>query len=227
MTFPRRHLTTRHGTNTTLFTFTALHSLSLSEDVPLSTTASPTTLLRVVSVSREIPSGTVLEFLDKDATGCAVVRFTTNGITPVGSRSVAIQPYAGSKVPCGLIADNGPIDLTGRVYRAQVKKKLEDATPLLTLACSVVPLAGTVSIVCDTTGLPFSEANCTFLELPEDKTEFQLIDAVDKKTGRLLLPRYSKIVEKSYFWDLEYMLNGTGPIPDYTGRFWIQREATV
>jgi hypothetical protein len=227
MTFPRRHLTTRHGTNTTLFSFTVMHSLSLSEDVPLSTATSPTTVLRVANVSKEIPSGTVLEFLDDNATGCAVLRFTTNGITSVGSRSISIQPYIGPKVACGMTSDNGPVDLTGRVYRAQVKKTLEDSAAFLTLACAVQALAGTVTISCDTTALPFSEANCTFLELPENQSEFQLIDAVDKKTGRLLLPRYSGIIQKSYFWDLEYTLNGQGPIPDYTGRFWIQREATV
>jgi hypothetical protein len=204
-----------------------LNLLYLSEDVPQSSVASPTSLLRVVNVSKEIPSGTSLEFSDENSNGCAVVRFTTNGITPVGSRSIQIQPYVGPKVPCGLIAENGPIDLTGRVYRAQVKKKLEDETSLLTLTCTVQPLAGTVSIACDTTALPFSEANCTFLELPRTNAELQAIDAVDKKTGRLLLPRYTEIIQKSYFWDLEYMFNGAGPNPSYTGRFWIQREATV
>jgi hypothetical protein len=227
MIFPRRHLTTRHGTNTTLFSFTVMHLLSLSEDVPLSTPTAPTTLLRVVNVSKEILAGTVLEFKPVKAIACDVIRFTTVGVTALGSTTISIEPYTGSKVPCGLIAKNGPVDLTGRVYRGQVKRQLADDVPLLTLACSIEPLAGTVSVACDTTALPFSDANCDFLELPENNAEFLAIDAVDKKTGRLLLPRYSGIIKKSYFWDLEYTLNGNGPIPSYTGRFWIQREATV
>jgi hypothetical protein len=227
MAFPRRHLTTRHGTNTPIFSFTLMHLLSLSEDVPLSTAITPTTLLRVVNVSKEIQAGTVLEFKPVKAAGCDIIRFKTVGITALGSTTISIEPYIGPKIPCGLIARNGPVDLTGRVYRGQVKRQLQDQTALLTLDCSVEPLAGTVSISCNTTALPFGDANCEFWELPEDNAEFLSIDAVDKKTGRLLLPRYSSIIKKSYFWDLEYTLNGTGPIPSYTGRFWIQREATV
>jgi hypothetical protein len=228
MTFRQRHLTTRHGTNSVLFTFTVCNSLSLAEDVPASTTIAPTTILRVVSTPRVIADGEVLEF-KTSSTSCAITRFTTVGSTPIGSRTITITPYIGPKFSCRAIANLGPVDLTGRIYRAQVKKKLGDLTPLLTLDCTTQPLAGTVSIACDSTALPLSEDFFDPYKLPFPRTDkgLQTIDAIDPDTGKLLYPHYAKAIAASFFWDLEYTLNGNGPIPDYQGRFWMQKEATV
>lgn len=229
MTFPQRHLTTRHGTNVALFSFKECHSLTLTEDIPASTASTPTTLLRVDSVPIPLADGTVLEFKDQNVTNCAVLRFTTNGVTAVGARSINILPYIGLKVPCGITANIGAIDLTGRIYRAQVKKKLNDPTVFLTLDCTVEPLAGLVTISCNTTTTPFLDEYIDPYQVAFPKTNeaLQLIDATDPKTGKPLYPQYLKAIAASYFWDLEYTLYGAGPIPDYRGRFWIQKEATL
>jgi hypothetical protein len=221
----RLNLKTRHGTKATLFNFTESHFVYLSEDIPVSTMAAPTTLLRVVVVTKEIPDATVLEF-KSDRGGCAVIRFTTSGTTPVGARAISIQPYIGAKLPCKMYANIGPRDLTGRVYRAGVKKRFSDPTHFLTLDCLLQPLAGNVSIVADTRALPSTDSNCEFPDLPELHNELQIIqNLLDEETGKLL---YSKAIAASYFWDLEYTTaSGDGPIPDYEGRFWIQAEATV
>jgi hypothetical protein len=221
----RLNLKTRHGTKAPLYTFTEWHFVTLAEDVPVSTNIAPTTLLRVVVVTKEIPDATVLEFMSERG-GCGVIRFTTKGVTPVWATSISIQPYVGSKVPCKMHAYIVPKDLTGRVYKAGVKKKFSDPVPFLLLNCLLQPLAGNVSIVADTTTLPATDANCNFLDLPEDHAELQIIqNLLDEETGKLL---YSKAIAASYFWDLEYTTaSGDGPIPDYEGRFWITAEATV
>jgi hypothetical protein len=230
MAYPQRHLTTRHGTIDTLYTFTVCDVLSLAEDVPVSTAISPTTLLRVISVPKEIPDAKVLEF-KANTESCAVTRFTTIGTTPIGSRTITIQPYVGQKVPCKRIANLGAKNLTGRVYRAQVKKKLNDAVPFLTLDCAIQPLAGTVSYICNSTTIPFSEDYFDPFDLktpfPSTDAELQAIDAIDLETGNLLYPLYAKTIAASYFWDSEYTLNGVGPIPAHRGRFWLQKEATI
>jgi hypothetical protein len=197
--------------------------------VPASTATSPTTLLRVVSTPREIPDATVLEFR-ANPTNCSIIRFITAGVTPVGSRTITIQPYTGAKVPCKAIANIGPKDLTGRVYRAQVKKKLSDPVAFLTLNCTVTTLAGVIDIGCDTRSIPATDSNLDpfNLSIPfPSKENLQTIDATDPMTGKLLYPAYAKAIAASYYWDLEYLLNGVGPIPGHRGRFWIEQEATV
>lgn len=220
---PIYHFAPVRGTSETL-TFVNRLSISLTEPVPLGTADSPVTSIRVSAVPNQIAANTELEFQQSPGS-CTIRRFRTTGTVNVGDRTISIFPYIGPKVPCEWYANTGVEDLTGRVYKAQVKKLKTDTTPYLTLTCSTIPLAGTVSVTCSTTGT--EDFNSDFRELPTNPEELQLIDEKDSETGTLIRSHYAPIIEKAWYWDLEYSLNGGPAIADYVGLFWLQAEATA
>jgi len=210
-----------------ILTLTHRHNIALSEPAPAGTAASPLTQIFVQGVPIDIPSGTELRFSAQDSDGCTGYRLRTNGITTAGADRISIQPYIGRLIPCHWIADCGPVDLTSRTYKAQVKKKLSDVQPYLTLQCTTIPLEGILKIKCTTTGA--EDTNATFKDLPSSDDDLQAIEAVKRDSSgavSLAFPQYKKIIEAAWYWDLEYTFRGE-TIPDYAGLFWLHAEATV
>lgn len=220
---PRYHFVARRGTSTAI-SFVSRLSISLTEPVPLGTADAPVTSIRVSAVPSQIGINTELEFQQSPGS-CTIRRFTTTAIANVGDRVIQIAPYIGPKVPCEWYANVGYQDLTGRVYRAQVKKSPTDTTPYLTLTCTTIPLAGTVTVTCTTTGT--EDYNVKFIDLPTTEEELQLIDEKDPETGVLVRSHYAPVIDAAWYWDLEYSINGGPAIADYVGLFWLQAEATA
>jgi hypothetical protein len=219
---PRLNLAVRRGTSDTVFSYATRHGLLLTEPVAAGTVVSPTTQICVQSTPLQLETETVLEF-KRDQDCCTSYFFTTDGVTPAGSRKIKVKPYIGGEIPCRLVADIAPVDLTGRIYQAQVKKKASDPVPYITLNCTTEPLAGLVKISCTTTET--EDYNAKFTDLPSTLEELQVANVINPDTGKLLYPQYKAIIEAAWFWDVRYTL-GTRIVPEYVGLFWLQAEAT-
>jgi hypothetical protein len=224
----RVHLAVVRGQTTPIATFRYVHSLKLSEDIPAGTTTTPITQIITSSIPVAIPSGTSLRF-KKDQAKCQYIQFTTNGVTPANTSAIAIQPYIGNKISCDYTCITGiPVDLTGRTYRAYVRRQYEDTTPLIQLRLSVSPLLGTITVACPTTT---AEPSTEFHEIPEKIGELQsyINNAVQEKleTGKISNSHTAKILKKADKWDLEYDFGiGNPTTVEKNGYFFLIKEAT-
>jgi hypothetical protein len=226
---PRQNLVSIRGTSVSdLFSYGYIHSVILVEPIPVGTAIAPVTSIRLTPLPIAIADGLELVF---QSGSCTYHRLIVSGAHGIGDQIIAVRPYVGAKVACGLSARLAPVDLTGRTYKAQVKKNLNDAAPYLTLPCITTPLTGTVEVGCTTTGgedvSRFSATKVvTFMDLPQDEIDLQMIGVKDKETGKLIYPHYQALIDAAWYWDLEYT-EGAKIIPAYCGLFWLLAEATL
>ena len=171
-------------------------------------------LLKCSPVTIEIPDSTVLDF---KLSACETLSVTTNGITPVGSETITIQTYTGTKaIPALSIAKIAPIDLTGEIWRGSCRKKYSDTLPVFTWDFQITPLLGlVVGTVPDeiTAALDISDREkVIFSDIPTN---------LDKEQN---FP--PGVWSKAWFYDWER------EFPDGTvdravkGRLWLTMEAT-
>jgi hypothetical protein len=224
----RIHLAVVRGQTTPIATFRYVHSFKLTEDIPSGTATTPITQIITSSIPVAIPSGTNLDF-KKDQGKCQFIRFVTNGITPANTSAIAIQPYIGNKLSCDYrCVTNIPVDLSGRTYRAYVRKQYEDASPLIQLNLSISPLLGVITVACPTTT---AEPTTEFNEIPEGIGSLQTYvnDALQEKldSGKITNSNISKILKNAAKWDLEYDLGtGNSTTVEKNGYFFLVKEAT-
>jgi len=224
----RIHLAVVRGQTTPIATFRYVHSLKLTEDIPAGTATTPITQIVTSSIPVAIPSGTILRF-KKDQTKCQYIQFVTNGVTPPNTSAIDIQPYVGNKISCDYTCVTDiPVDLTGRTYRAYVRRQYEDAAPLIQLTLNVTPLLGTIRVSCPTTT---AEPTTEFNEIPERIGELQtyINDALQEKleTGKISNSHISKILKNAAKWDLESDFGVGNPTTvEKNGYFFLVKEAT-
>jgi hypothetical protein len=134
---------------------------------------SPPTAIKVLPLTRDLPSGFELEF---PGTGCQTIILTTTNISLAGTKTIQIQPYTGTKnITCGKAANALPQDLTGEIWRGQCRRKISDTAIAFSWAFELIPLQG---VVTGTVPAAITEAlvitdreRITFSDIPDD---FQL-----------------------------------------------------
>jgi len=98
--------------------------------------------LKCFPITVEIPDATTLQF---KISPCEVIEVVTLGVSPIGSETITIQPYTGTKaIPALSVAKAAPVDLTGEVWRGACRKNYDDPLPLFTWDFTITPLIGLV-----------------------------------------------------------------------------------
>lgn len=172
------------------------------------------TILKCASITKEIPDATVLKF---KLSACEAIEVTTNGVTSVGSESIVIQPYVGTKaIPVLSIAKIAPIDLTGEIWRGSCRKKYSDTTPLFTWTFSIIPLQGVI------VGTVTDEITAALIIPDKEKVIFSDIPQ-DVQLERNFP---TGVWSKAYFYDWEREFADGTVDRAMQGRLWLSVEVT-
>jgi hypothetical protein len=218
MAWSRFNLSAVAGEVKAIATFQYWHSVTVAESLKAGTQ------LKITPCPIDIPANTLLRFCPADADSCCTyLEVTTATLTPANTPIATIQPYTGTQIPCGYVADVAPIDLTGRTYDASVRRKYEDTDILLPLACSVNALAGMVTVRAN---IPASQVpNAEFSKIPSSLSELQLITPESNSKAS------KELIQSAYHWDMRVQFGAGHPRVgdkeiDRMGFFWILKVAT-
>ena len=172
-------------------------------------------VISVSPLSQNITSGTVLTF------GTIVV--TTSANASIGDRTISIVALT-EALTKGLVAKGEPIDLTGKLARAQIRQNYSDVNPLASFTCSVLSPAtnGEVSISIPSTVTTTIPAN-TAPDKADDIVDLQSPTFPSTTENKLFYPGLAP-----FYYDMEvYDLASPPNVSRYIyGRVIVTSEAT-
>lgn len=187
-----------------IHTVELLHGLVLTEDL------SPgSALINIQPLPIDLPANFTLKFV----TGSGTTSLVTTAVTLAGATTVQVMPYTGlSKLVGGVVAKTLPKDLTGQIWKGQVRRTYTDIDPLIELDFTISPLNGLITIKAPKSKTLLLPPNSTYSELPTNN--------LDRNSGFT-----ENVWRQGYVWDCEYALSGT-TYRAFQGRVWVSWDVT-
>lgn len=217
MSWSKFNLSAVDGESRTLATFQYFHAIKLTKPFKTGTE------LQIESIPVEIPAATILIFFDEnDKDCCNCIEVVTATVTAANGSKVQIVAQSGLQIPCGWIADAVPIDLSNRIYTAEVRKS-DSSAALVPLRCNVNASAGTVSV---RVALIAEGPNADSQSIPSGLEDLQKI----KKD--CVFPSHKDLVKNAYTWSLLCQYTGTHARRadreiEKLGYFWVVGKSMV
>jgi hypothetical protein len=189
-----------------------VHSIELRHGLILVNDLLPgATSIKIRPLPIDLPANFELSFPISNG---GSINLITTAIAPAGATTVPVQAYTGvSKLAWGVIAQTLPQDLTGQVWRGQVRRGYHDMDPLVSLDFVLNPLNGLVTIKAPKAKTLLLPPNAIYSDLPSTN--------LNKESS--FTPA---LWQQSYFWDAEYSLPTGEVFRAFNGRVWVTWEAT-
>jgi len=147
-------------------------------------------VISVSPLSQNVTSGTVLTF--------GTIAVTTSANAFVGDRTISVVALT-EALTKGVVAKGDPIDLTGKLARAQIRQNYSDANPLASFTCSVLlpAINGEVSISIPSDITTIIPANIA-PDKADDIVDLQVSTFPSTTENKLFYPGLAP-----YYYDLE------------------------
>jgi hypothetical protein len=189
-----------------IHTVQLMHGLILVNDLLPGATS-----IEIQPLPIDLPANFELDFPTGNGSS---INLISTSITMAGATTVQVQPYMGvAKLSWGAIAQTLPQDLSGQIWRGQLRRVYNDIDPLLTFDFTTNPVNGLVVIKAAKIKTQSLTPNAIYSELPTTN--------LDKNSG------FSEAIwRQAYFWDAEYSLSSGEVYRAFQGRAWITWEAT-
>lgn len=190
------------------------HTIELRHGLILANDLLPgATLIKIRPLPIDLPANFELSFPISNGNGGSINLITT-AITVAGATTVLVQVYGGaSKLSWGVIAQTLPKDLSGQVWRGQVRRGYNDIDPLISLDFIISPLSGLITIKAPKSKTLLLPPNAIYSDLPTAN--------LNKESSFT-----QALWQQSYFWDAEYSLPTGESFRAFNGRVWVTWEAT-